>query len=264
MSPTPAVLVISSQVAAGPVGASAAAPALLSLGVIPIVAPTILLSNHPGHGRPEGMSIPAATIKTMLEKLRELKFLDDCRCILTGYFANDEQVANAAEFIAAHRARNSDCYYLCDPIVGDDDELYVKQEVAEAIRNRLVPLAQGIAPNAFEAGWLSGVSIRGVEEARGAAQYWPDKDVIVTSIPEGNARLATAVFGIDGECIVSRSRLSHVPHGTGDLLSGLAAGHIAKGEKISQALPDIISTLDRVIAASQGNDSLDLARGLKP
>src|SRR5688572_12977273 len=127
MSPTPAVLVLSSQVAAGPVGASAAAPAILSLGVVPIVVPTILLSNHPGHGRPEGMSIPAATIKAMLGNLAELGFLGSCKCILTGYFANDEQVAIVADFIAAYRAKTRDCYYLCDPVVGDDDELYVKE-----------------------------------------------------------------------------------------------------------------------------------------
>lgn len=264
MSRTPAVLVISSQVAAGPVGASAAAPALLSLGVIPIVVPTVLLSNHPGHGRPEGMNIPAATIKAMLAKLLELGFLDDCKCILTSYFANDEQVAIAADFVTAYRTKNAACYHLCDPVIGDDDELYVKQEVAEAIRNRLVPLAQGIAPNAFEAGWLSGKTICTIDDARSAACNWPDKDVIVTSIPEGDDLLTTAVFGHGEECIVSRPRLSHVPHGTGDLLSGLAAGHIARGEKLARALPEMIDTLDRVIAASAGSDSLDLARGLKP
>ncbi|MFO0993184.1 MAG: bifunctional hydroxymethylpyrimidine kinase/phosphomethylpyrimidine kinase [Hyphomicrobiales bacterium] len=264
MSPTPAVLVISSQVAAGPVGASAAAPALLSLGVIPIIVPTILLSNHPGHGRPEGMRIPAEKIAAMLEKLGELKFLDDCKCILSGYFANDEQVAIVAEFIAAHRVTSTDCYYLCDPVIGDDGELYVKQEVAEAIRDRLVPLAQGLSPNAFEAGWLSGKTIRTIDDARSAACNWPDKDVIVTSIPEGDDRLTTAVFGHGEECIVSRPRLSRVPHGTGDLLSGLIAGHLATGETIAHALPDMIDALDRVIAASKGGDSLDLTRGLRP
>lgn len=263
MPPTPAALVISSQVAAGPVGASAAAPALLSLGVIPIIVPTVLLSNHPGHGRPEGMSIQAVTIKAMLAKLLELGFLRDCKCILTGYFASEEQVSIAAEFITAYRANSQACYYLCDPVVGDDDALYVKQEVAETIRDRLVPLAQGLTPNAFEAGWLSGGAVHNIEEARTAAQYWRDKDVIVTSIPDSDDRLATAIFGHNAECVASRPRLAHVPHGTGDLLSGLAAGHIARGEKLATALPEIVDTLDRVIAASEGNDSLDLARGLK-
>ncbi|MBL8893505.1 MAG: bifunctional hydroxymethylpyrimidine kinase/phosphomethylpyrimidine kinase [Rhizobiales bacterium] len=264
MSPTPAVLVISSQVAAGPVGASAAAPALLSLGVIPIVVPTILFTNHPGHGRPEGTIAEAATVGAMLHRLMELGFLEACRCVLSGYFANTEQVVAAADFIAAYRASNPDIYYLCDPIVGDDGELYVKQDIAEAIRDRLVPMAQGLTPNAFEAAWMSDMAIRSTEDARLASRIWPDKDVIVTSIPEGDDRLTTAVFGHGEECIVSRPRLSHVPHGIGDLLSGLAAGHIARGEKLARALPEMIDTLDRVIAASEGSDSLDLARGLKP
>ncbi|MBL8908535.1 MAG: pyridoxal kinase [Rhizobiales bacterium] len=263
MAPAPAVLVISSQVAAGPVGASAAAPALLSLGVVPIVVPTIILSNHPGHGRPAGISIEAPIIGAMLHRLSELGFLDECRCILSGFFAGPEQVETAAEFIAAHRAGNPGLYYLCDPIVGDDGELYVNHDVAEAIRDRLVPLAQGLAPNAFEAGWLCGRTVRTIDDARNTARNWPGKDIIVTSVPEGDSRLATAVFSGDEECIVDRERLAHVPHGTGDLLSGLASGHIAKGEKIANALPDIIATLDRVIAASEGSDSLDLARGLE-
>ena len=210
------------------------------------------------------MSIAAATLKAMLGKLAELGFLADCKCILTGYFADDEQVAVVADFIAAQRAERPDCYYLCDPVIGDDDELYVKQELAEAIRDRLLPMAQGLSPNAFEAGWLSGMSIHSIEDARHAARSWLDKDVIVTSLPESDDRLATAVFSRGGESVVSRPRLAHVPHGTGDLLSGLAAGHLAKGESIAHALPDIVDTLDRVIAASHGGDSLDLARGLRP
>lgn len=263
MSPTPAVLVISSQVAAGPVGASAAAPALLSLGVVPIIVPTILVTNHPGHGRPEGTISEAAVIASMLNRLLELGFLQNCTCILTGYFANPEQLNAAADFITKYRSVNPAVYYLCDPVAGDDGELYVKPDIAEAIRDRLVPLAQGLTPNAFEAEWFSGTPVQSIDDARNAAKHWPDKDVVITSIPETDDRLATAAFGHGRERIVSRPRLSHVPHGTGDLLSGLAAAHIAKSEAIAHALPDIIATIERVIAASQGSDSLDLARGLR-
>ena len=185
--------------------------------------------------------------------------------MLTGYFANIEQVATAADFIAACRARNSELYYLCDPVIGDDDELYVKQEVAEAIRDRLVPLAQGLSPNSFEAGWLSGTMVRDIESAKLAAGHWPDKDVIVTSVPEGNDRIATAVFGHDGERVVSRTRLAHVPHGTGDLLSGPCRRLCRQGREDRSGAPENCSDArPRGIAASQGSDSLDLARGLKP
>jgi len=264
MKPPPAVLMISSQVAAGPVGASAAGPALLSLGVVPIVIPMVLLSNHPGHGRPEGMSLPAATMRAMLERLLDLKLLADCRSVLTGYFASTEQVEVAADFVSILSEDSLAPYYLCDPVLGDDDELYVKPEIATAIRDRLVPLAQGLSPNVFEACWLSNTQIGNIADAENAARHWPDKDVVVTSIPDGTDRLATAVFSPNGKTVISRPRLAQVPHGTGDLLSGLLAGLVAKGSRLGEALPHAMRTLDQVIVASQGSECLDLARGLKP
>jgi pyridoxine kinase len=260
--PTPAVLVISSQVAAGPVGASAVAPALLSLGVVPIIVPTIILSNHPGHGSPEGLAIPAATMKAMLDRLVELGLLSDCRCILTGYFAHRGQVDVAADFITICSARSPRPYFLCDPVIGDDDALYVKEEIAEAIRNRLVPMARGLTPNAFEAGWLSGVAIRNLADAESAVRHWANTDVVITSIPEGRGRLATALFAGGKSVVASRVRLPNVPHGTGDLLSGLLAGHIARGDALDTAFPDAMRQLDAAIAASRDSACLDLARGL--
>jgi pyridoxine kinase len=260
--PTPAVLVISSQVAAGPVGASAVAPALLSLGVVPIVVPTIVLSNHPGHGRPEGLAIPATTMKAMLDRLLELGLLADCTCVLTGYFAQAEQVAVAADFVAMLHTRIPKLYLLCDPVIGDDGDLYVKEDVAVAIRDRLVPLAQGLTPNAFEAGWLSGIDIRNLADAERAALHWPGKDVVVTSIPEGSNHLATAMFAGNKNIVMSRTRLPNVPHGTGDLLSGLLAGHIARGDALDISLAEAMRALDTAIAASRESDCLDLAKGL--
>ena len=66
------VLTISSLVAAGPVGNSAIVPALLAMGVTPVALPTVLLSNHPGHGRPEGLAVPAEKLAAMLERLVSL------------------------------------------------------------------------------------------------------------------------------------------------------------------------------------------------
>ena len=45
---------------------------------------------------------------------------------------------------------------LVDPVLGDAGRLYVAQETAEAIRDRLIPLADIATPNLFELGWLTG------------------------------------------------------------------------------------------------------------
>lgn len=259
----PAVLTISSQVAAGPVGNSAIVPALLSLGVTPVAVPTIVLSNHPGHGRPEGLAVPAATLQAMLEQLLTLGLIAGCRMVLTGYFAQAEQVDAVADFIIRLREREPDLYLLCDPVIGDEDELYVKPDIAVAIRNRLVPLANCLIPNSFEAGWLTGKVIRDLASAEAAARHWIGKDVIITSIPDGAQRLATAFFGAGSNEVVTRPRLAKVPHGTGDLLAGLIAGHIAMGQSIETCLAPAVAQVEHAIAASGDGEVLELAQGLK-
>jgi pyridoxine kinase len=256
--PGPTVLTISSHVAAGPVGNAAIVPGLLALGVTPVAVSTVLLSNHPGHGRPEGLAIPAETLKAMLDRIASLRFTGRDTVIVTGYFANAQQVEAVAGFIANHPYT----YYLCDPVIGDGDALYVKEDVAIAIRERLIPLANGLCPNVFELGWLTGMKVSDLDTARKAAARFPDKDVIVTSIPDGIALLTSAIRNNDAVTITS-PRLDDVPHGTGDLLSGLIAGRIALGRTPQSSLEGCIGIIDHVIAASYGTSVLDLANGLK-
>lgn len=254
----PTVLTISSHVAAGPVGNAAIVPGLLALGVTPVSLPTVLLSNHPGHGKPEGMVIPPETLAAMLDQIDALRFTGRNTVILTGYFADPRQVEAVAGFIANHPY----AYYLCDPVIGDDDALYVKEDTAAAIRDRLLPLANGLCPNVFELGWLAGMRVSDLGTAKAVASRFPGKDVIITSIPDGSALMTAAIR--DGHAVtVSRPRLDDVPHGTGDLLAGLIAGRIAQGQTPQSCLEDSIAIIERVIAASRGTTVLDLAQGLK-
>jgi pyridoxine kinase len=254
----PTVLTISSHVAAGPVGNSAIVPGLLALGVTPISVPTILLSNHPGHGKPEGMAVPTRTLAAMLDRIDALRFTGKNTVILTGYFADARQVTAVASYIANHPYT----YYLCDPVIGDDDALYVKEEIAVAIRDRLLPLANGFCPNIFELGWLTGMKISDIDSGKAAASCFPGKDVIITSVPDGSA-LMTAAIRDRHAVAVSRPRLDNIPHGTGDLLAGLIAGRIAQGQTPQSCLEGCIGIIERVIDASRGTTVLDLAQGLK-
>lgn len=254
------VLTISSQVAAGPVGNSAIVPVLLALGVTPIALPTIMLSNHPGHGRPEGVHVPAEKLSHMLDRLTELGFIGEDVIVLTGYFAHDEQIEAVARFLAAVNRS----YYLCDPVLGDTHKgLYVAEAVAGAIRDRLVPLADGLTPNVFELGWLTGAEITDIDSARRACRTLADKSVIVTSLPAGDAQLTTALIEDGRSLAVTRPKQMQVPHGTGDLLSGLLAGRLAQGHALKDSLGFAIAATEHVMKASEGTAALDLAWGLK-
>jgi pyridoxine kinase len=254
------VITISSQVAAGPVGNSAIVPGLLAMGVTPVAVPTILLSNHPGHGKPEGIEVPAERLGAMLKRLIELNFIREDAVILTGYFANAAQV----DAVAAVIDGLEEASFICDPVLGDTPKgLYVPEDVAQGIKEKLVPMADVLTPNAFELGWITGRDVSDEESAHDACRQalW-DKEVVVKSIPQGGT-LVTALYEDSRERTFARPKLAGVPHGTGDLLSGLIAAQLALGSPLMDGLGLAVAQVERVIAASGGAASLDLGAGLK-
>jgi pyridoxine kinase len=255
------VLSISSQVAFGPVGNSATAPALESLGFTVIEVPTTILSFHPGHGKPAGLKVPARDMTAIFTALSEKGMLENCAGIFTGYFAAPEQVAATAQIIRTlKKMRPAPCYF-CDPVMGDDPGgLYAPIEVAEAIHKELIPLADCIAPNRFELFWLAGEHVRDEAEATAAARSLKVAEVLATSIPAGDAIATLAIFKDEAHAHVT-PRLSGVPHGTGDLLSGLYLGHRLLHLPPAAALEAAMARLAKVIAASAGSSALDLRAG---
>jgi pyridoxine kinase len=258
------VLSISSQVAYGPVGNSAAAPAMEALGLVVHQIPTIILSNHPGHGEPSGFRTEARQIGGMLGALENLGVLKQCSAVLTGYFAANDQVFGVARAIRRMKEMRPDLYYLCDPVLGDDpDGLYVPQPVAQAIRDELLPLADCVTPNRFELEFLSERLVTSIPSAVRAARDLKRPEVLATSIPAGNDRLATLLVTHENHHEQQSQRLDSVPHGTGDFLSGAYLGHRARGDAPEPALAGAMEQLRRVIAASRDSAALNFADSLR-
>jgi pyridoxine kinase len=258
------ILAISSQTAYGPVGNSAMVPALEWLGHTVYAVPTVILSHHPGHGPPAGIRMPARDLGAMLGALENLGVLDGCAAVFSGYFAADEQVHAVERQIARMKRHSPGLLYVCDPILGDDpDGLYVPLPVAEAVRDRLLPVAGGLAPNRFELQWLTGAEVGSSAAAVSAARSLPCGEVIATSVPAGNERIATIAVTARDSYEEADTRLPGVPHGTGDLLTGLYFGNRLNDLPPHEALKSALRVLRRVIAASAGAPALDLARGLQ-
>lgn len=255
------VLCVSSQVTFGSVGNAVAVPALEQSGVAVLGLPTIILSNHPGLGKPASLPVPDDVLADVLDRLIDSEWLDGCSGILTGYFSSAEQVAVVAERVRAIKARNPGCLYLCDPVLGDSHTgVYVPETVAQAIRQQLIPLADAVSPNTFELEWLSGMAADGISAASAAAKALGVPIVFATSVNSGNAaEVLTAVFDAGSASWVSTARRQLVPHGTGDLLAGLLLASLVHGRPPSEALALAVAQLDHVIEASAGKLVLELA-----
>jgi len=257
---SPAIVSISSQVAYGTVGNSAAVPAMQALGATVHAVPTIVLSFHPGLGTPAGFRIPARDLAALLDALEALGVFDGIAAVLTGYFAADDQIYAVQRIIARMKQHNSRLLYLCDPVIGDEiSGLYVPEPVAEAIRASLLPLADVITPNVFELAWLSRRPVRTIADVRSARSELGVPSLLATSLATAPDRLLTILTGALGEAKVESLRRSHVPHGTGDLLSGLFLGFLAKGEDGPAALNRSLAALEAVIDASAGLPVLKLS-----
>jgi len=265
------ILAVSSQVARGHVGLSAIVPACQALGHDVIALPTILLSNHPGHDRAAGEHVSPSLLARMLETLDANGWLTGIDVVLTGYLPSAEHVAFAARAASVVRTRSPGVVLLCDAILGDEPKgLYIAQEAAAAIRDMLLPVADIVKANAFEARWLTGAPLVCADDVGATAATSGWRELIVTSMP-GNVpgRLANIWTGsVGASALVEVGERAGVPKGTGDLLSGLVAARLTSaspGAAVdrSEILTRAVADLERVIAASVGHDELQLVPKLR-
>lgn len=251
------VLVISSYVAKGTVGLQATLPALTVSVFVPIAVPTIVLSNHPGFKACAGAQIAPETLEQMINALDANGWLGELDAVMTGYLPSTGHVALAERTVKRVRSRSDGARYLADPVLGDDPEgLYVGSDVAAAVRDRLLPLADIITPNRFELEWLSAMPVNDGQTAITAASALRVPAVVATSIQDGDARLSNILVTPDGtrtECV---DRLEHAPHGTGDYFAGAFLAQILNGASGSEALAAATERTAHLLAASGNGDDL--------
>lgn len=251
------VLCISSFVARGHVGLSAIVPALQGLGHETIELPSVLLSNHPGHRAYSKRDMPPEAMTGMIAIYEQAGWLRGIDAVLTGYLPSAGHVDAAANAIDRVRKANPKALYVCDPVLGDDPHgLYIAQEAAEALRDRLVPLANCITPNRFELAWLSGLEVNNAAQAIEASRTLMRPMVLATSIPGGPAHLSNILVQGDDVAQYVVPRFDAVPHGSGDFMGALFTGHLLDDCTANRALNRAAAAVHAVAARSQGRDEL--------
>lgn len=257
------VLVLSSLVAGSRVGGAVSVSALQARGIDTMHVPTVLLGRHPGWGLPGGGPIDDSLFSGTLDGIEANGLFSLTDAVLTGYFATPGQVRRAAEAIDAIRAVQSrTAHNVCawapeplivvDPILGDHGKLYVPDDVAEAIRDELVPRADLLTPNAFELEWLTGLPVRDHGEALAAAKAL-GKPVLVSSIPM-ESEVSILYSDAHTALTVTHKRLDKVPNGTGDLLTASFLAERLTGVDPEAALESAATTIwDTLLKARKCN-----------
>lgn len=256
----PTVLAISSFVAASNVGLAAITAGAQGSGCEVVAVPTVVFGRHPGWGSPGGFKLERSPFADILTTALEHPDTAQITWALTGYFASGEQVRAAAQTLVALRDRHPTLSIAVDPVMGDADTgLYVAPDVADALERTLLPVADLVLPNAWEAERLTGRKVAGPQDAVAAAQAFGAPSVI-SSIGEGTHLGAVYADPRGPAWFARHGGFQHkAPRGTGDLLSGAFVGARAIGETAERALGVAITQVYAAIAASLGARRSELA-----
>ena len=256
-----AILSIQSSVIFGYVGNSIARPVLQTLGYDVWCVDTVNFSNHPGYGSFTGSIKEAHKIQAEINGLTNLDILSECDAVLSGYLGEVETAKTVSRTIELIKEQNKTEIYLLDPVIGDDDKIYVKNGLIEAFKNDLLPKADIILPNQSELGWLSGSKINDVSSLKTASKYLLEcgaKTVVVTGIPEIES-LTNYVVTSDAFWAISTPKLNRQFSGTGDLFSSLFTGAFLQTMVLYNALNFATEGCSLVVNETQKKGSKELS-----
>jgi len=259
----PTVLSVQSWVACGTVGNTAALFPLQRLGCETWSLNTVAFSNHTGHERWRGDTVPASDIAALFEGISELGVLARCDAVLSGYLGEAETGPVLLDIVARVKAANRRALYCCDPVMGDVGlGYYVRAGIPEFFRDRALALADIVTPNRFELEWLSGGSVRNLADAREAAAVLRQSGpaiVLATSLDADADRVAALAAGPDGVWAAETPRLAIEATGCGDAVAALFLAWLLKGKPVPDALATTIAAIYGVIEATMLSGGGELA-----
>jgi pyridoxine kinase len=260
------ILSVQSHVVYGHVGNSAAVFPLQRLGreVWPLM--TVQFSSHAGYPGWRGRAFDAAMIDECVAGLQEIGVLSRCAGLLTGYLGKAEIGDAALRGLERVRAANPEAAYACDPVIGDvGSGSYVAAGVAEFFRDRALPLATILTPNAFELEWLTGEPARDLQTARRAiaALRGRGPQVVVAKSLMLDDTPADALDMLAGdEAGFWRLRTPKLPiavNGAGDLFAALFFHHWLETRSTREALSRAASAVHAIVNATMAAGSRELS-----
>lgn len=222
----PLVGSIQNSVGMGFLGNQAVYAVAQALGARVVHAPSMFASAHGGvTGRSSTISDPA-------QFRRDVSFLVNQRpgIIVVGYLPKPQHVD-----VVATQLRDYKGIVLLDPVIGDYKKgLFVSQETARAIKEQLVPIAQIVTPNRFEAEVIIGTGNGSMSEhgyLNGLFDLGPEAVIVKSFERDVEKHRVTSLFtnGYSYYRIVGPYMPAFPAHGAGDVYAAAVASLCALG-----------------------------------
>lgn len=255
---SPRVLSIQSHVVSGYVGNKSAVFPLQVLGFEVDCINSVQFSNHTGYDHFKGQILDAEQLGQLFEGLVLNGLHKKYTHLLTGYIGSTSFLEKVAEVVKVLKDANPSLLYVCDPVMGDNGKLYVTPDLLPIYQETILPLADIVTPNQFEAELLTGMKITDKKSALAAMDALHAKGVKTVVISSTN-------FEADHKTLLglgSQRNSSSCPRrlqvriplldahftGTGDLFAALlTAWHHRHPEDLKIVLQKVLSTMEAVL-----------------
>lgn len=278
------VLSIQSHVVRGYVGNRAAMFPLQVLGFEVDAVNSVQFSNHTGYAHWKGQVLTSQELHVLYEGLKA-NSVNKYDYVLTGYTRDKSFLAMVVDIVQELKQQNARLVYVCDPVMGDkwngEGSMYVPQDLLPVYREKVVPMADIITPNQFEAELLSGRKIHSQEEAFEVMDVLhgmgPDTVVITSSdLPSPQGRDYLMALGSqrmrkpDGSTVTQRIRLEMrkvdaVFVGTGDLFAAMLLAWTHKHpDNLKVACEKTVSAMQHVLQRTIRCAKAQAGEGQKP
>ncbi|XP_049641397.1 pyridoxal kinase [Suncus etruscus] len=284
MEPECRVLSIQSHVVRGYVGNRAATFPLQVLGFEIDAVNSVQFSNHTGYPHWKGQVLNSGELQELYQGLR-LNQVNKYDYVLTGYTRDKSFLSTVVDIVRELKQQNPRLVYVCDPVMGDkwdgEGSMYVPEDLLPVYRDKVVPVADIITPNQFEAELLSGRKIHNQEEALEVMDMLhsmgPDTVVITSSdlpSPRGSDYLTALgsqrIRNPDGSVVTERIRMDMhrvdaVFVGTGDLFAAMLLAWTHKHpNNLKVACEKTLSAMHHVLQRTIRCAQAQAGQGKKP
>jgi pyridoxine kinase len=252
------LLSVQSHVAYGHVGNSAAVFALQRIGVEVWPIHTVQFSNHTGYGEWTGRVFDGGMVRDVMAGIEARGVLGECDGLLSGYIGSADIGGAILDAVRTVKTTNPAAQYCCDPVIGDVGRgVFVREGVAEFMKERVVRAADIVTPNQFELDYLTGGESKTTAEALAAVDALHalgPRAIMVTSLHTDETPsdcLDLLASDRKGRFRVRTPRLALTVNGAGDAIAALFFAHYLRagsaGEALSQAASAMFCILQRTV-----------------
>jgi len=259
------ILSIQSAVAYGHVGNSAAVFPLQRIGVEVLPVYTVNFSNHTGYGAWRGPMISPDDVREVITGIEDRGVFDKIDAVLSGYQGGEGIGDVIIDAVARVKAANPNALYACDPVMGNAKSgCFVAPAIPVLLREKVVPVADIIAPNQFELGFLTETDPDTLESTLASADLaraMGPRTILVTSVERPDREEGTIeMLAVDdnGAWIVQTPHLPMKANGSGDVTAALFTAHYVETSSAQIALERTASSVYDLLKATLDSGDREL------